>query len=55
MGPLPVNPDFTAYAKSFGGFGITVSKKQELEKAMQALLDHQGPGLLEVKADAKLI
>ena len=50
-----VNPDFAAYAESCGGLGIQVNKQEDLEEAMRQLLDHNGPGLLEVKADVKLI
>ena len=50
-----INPDFAAYAQSCGGFGVSISDKKELTLAMNQLLEHQGPGLLEIKADVKLI
>lgn len=50
-----VNPDFAAYAKSCGGLGIQVTKKEDLNTAMKTLFEHNGPGLLEVKTDVKLI
>lgn len=50
-----VNPDFAAYAESCGGMGIQVNQKEQLEMAMKQLFKHVGPGLLEVKADGKLI
>lgn len=50
-----VNPDFADYALSCGGFGIKVTRKEELETAFIQLFDHQGPALLEVQADVKLI
>ena len=50
-----VNPDFAEYAISCGGLGIKVTEKEELETAFTQLFDHQGPALLEVQADVKLI
>ncbi len=50
-----VNPNFASYAESCGALGILVQKTEDLEDAMNKLFDHDGPGLLEVKADVKLI
>ena len=50
-----VNPNFAAYAENCGGLGIQVTKKEELETAFEQLFKHQGPALLEVQADVKLI
>ncbi len=50
-----VNPDFAAFAKSCGGLGIKVTQKEGLETALKQFFDHQGPALLEVQADVKLI
>jgi pyruvate oxidase len=50
-----VNPDFAAYANSCGGLGIKVSIKEELEAALTQLFAHNGPALLEVKTDVKLV
>ncbi len=50
-----INPDFAAYASSCGGLGIKVEEKDELGEALAKLLAHDGPALLEVKADVKLI
>jgi len=50
-----VNPNFAAYAENCGGLGIKVTKKEELEAAFGQLFSHQGPALLEVQADVKLI
>ncbi|MEL6273929.1 MAG: thiamine pyrophosphate-binding protein [Bacteroidota bacterium] len=49
------NPDFAQYAASCGALGLSVNDKSELAIAMQALMAHNGPGLLEVKTDVKLI
>lgn len=50
-----VNPDFASYATSCGGVGIKVSNKEELESAFTKLFAAQGPALLEIKSDVKLI
>ena len=50
-----VNPDFAAYAESCGALGIQVTKKEDLHDAMSQLFEHDGPGLLEIKTDVKLI
>ena len=50
-----VNPDFAEYANGCGALGIKVTKKEELSKAMETLFNHDGPGLIEVKTDVKLI
>jgi pyruvate oxidase len=50
-----VNPDFAAYATSCGGVGIKVSNREELDSAFIQLFASQGPTLLEVQADVKLI
>ncbi len=50
-----VNPDFAQYASSCGAFGVKVTQKDQLDDAMQQLFQHQGPGLIEIIADVKLI
>ena len=50
-----VNPDFASYAESCGGLGIKVNKREDLKTAMQKLMAHNGPALLEIKTDSKLI
>ena len=50
-----VNPNFADYANSCGALGVRVSEKSDLDAAMQQLFDHDGPALLEVIADVKLI
>jgi thiamine pyrophosphate-dependent acetolactate synthase large subunit-like protein/nitrite reductase/ring-hydroxylating ferredoxin subunit len=50
-----VNPDFAKYATSCGGLGIKVNDQKDIEEAMHQLFTHEGPGLLEVSADVKLI
>lgn len=50
-----VNPNFADYASSCGALGILVDHKDNLATSMQRLLSHDGPGLMEVKTDVKLI
>ena len=50
-----VNPHFANYAEGCGALGIRVTEKSELSAAMQRLMQHDGPGLLEVIADVSLI
>jgi len=50
-----VNPDFAEYAMSCGAFGKKVTDKKKLKEAMAELFNHNGPGLLEIKTDVKLI
>ena len=50
-----VNPDFAEYAISCGAFGKKVTDKTKLEDAMTQLFNYNGPGLLEITTDVKLI
>ena len=50
-----VNPNFAEYATSCGALGITVTKKEELDNAFDKLFRHKGPGLVEIRTDAKLL
>lgn len=50
-----VNPNFAEYAKGCGALGIQVTERSQLAAAMEQLMNHDGPGLLEVKADVTLI
>ena len=50
-----VNPDFAAYASGCGALGLMVTERGELLSKMKRLLDHDGPGLLEIITDVGLI
>jgi acetolactate synthase-1/2/3 large subunit len=43
------NPDFIKIAEGFGVPGQSISQAEELETAIQTMLDHEGPYLLHVK------
>lgn len=50
-----INPDFAAYTTSCGALGVQVSEKAAVSAALQQVLAHHGPALLEVKTDVGLI
>ncbi|PHR22809.1 MAG: pyruvate oxidase [Fluviicola sp.] len=50
-----VNPNFAEYATGCGALGLKVSDKENLHEAMKQLMDHDGPGLLEITTDVELI
>ena len=50
-----VNPDFAAYAESCGAFGLKITDKTQLDAAFEQLMNYEGPALLEIKTDVKLI
>ena len=49
------NPDFAAFAESCGALGVRVTHRSELDDAIRRLMDHDGPGLVEVITDVGLI
>ncbi len=50
-----VNPNFAEYATSCGAKGIRVTNSNQLLEAMKEIMTHEGPALLEVVTDVKLI
>jgi acetolactate synthase-1/2/3 large subunit len=50
-----VNPDFAAYARAFGGFGVTVEKTSEFEAAFRAAEASGLPSIVHVKIDPDAI
>ncbi len=49
------NPSFAAYAEACGAKGIRVTEAAELDAALAAGFEHEGPCIVEVVADAMLI
>jgi acetolactate synthase-1/2/3 large subunit len=45
------NPDFAAYAKAFGGFGVTVEKTADFAGAFRAAEKSGKPALIHLKID----
>ena len=50
-----VNPDFAAYAKSFGAYGETVERTEDVEGAFERAVESGGPALLELRVDPEAI
>ncbi len=46
-----VNPEFVAIAKGFGIKASSVNSREEIDGSIDALFDHEGPYLLEVKVE----
>lgn len=49
------NPDFAAWARSFGALGVTVETPEAAGPAVEAALAHDGPAVIHVKASAEAI
>ena len=49
------NPNFAEYAQGCGALGIRVTDQSQLDAAMQQLMEHDGPALLEIMTDVELI
>jgi pyruvate oxidase len=48
------NINFSKYAKNCGALGIRVKKKDDLDKALKELFEHDGPGMIEIISDPLL-
>ena len=49
------NPDFVAYAKSFGGFGVVVEKTEDFPAAFKAAQASGKPAVIALKIDPDAI
>jgi acetolactate synthase-1/2/3 large subunit len=49
------NPDFAAYARAFGGFGVTVEKTADFPAAFQAAERSGLPAIIHLKVDPEAI
>ena len=54
-GTALVNPDFAAFAKSFGAYGEVVEKTSEFAAAFERAIKAARPALIEVRIDAEAI
>jgi acetolactate synthase-1/2/3 large subunit len=45
------NPDFVAYARSFGIAGFRAESAQELGGVLRRALDHDGPSVVDIPID----
>jgi acetolactate synthase-1/2/3 large subunit len=50
---LSDNPDFAVVARAFGIDAISIDRRDQVEGALQQLLDNEGPCLLHVKIDSR--
>jgi thiamine pyrophosphate-dependent acetolactate synthase large subunit-like protein len=49
------NPDFADFAEGCGALGLRVTRKEQLDEALERGLAHDGPSLIEIMADPELI
>jgi thiamine pyrophosphate-dependent acetolactate synthase large subunit-like protein/nitrite reductase/ring-hydroxylating ferredoxin subunit len=49
------NPDFSAFARNCGAFGVRVSDRADLDAALAAAVAHDGPAMVEVMTDPDLV
>jgi acetolactate synthase-1/2/3 large subunit len=54
-GTMLANPDFAAFARSFGVYGAVVTKTEDFPAAFDAALTTGGPALLELRTDPNVI
>ncbi|MCA8889695.1 MAG: hypothetical protein KDA46_12745, partial [Parvularculaceae bacterium] len=50
-----VNPDFAAYARSFGAFGATVERTQDFAEVFEAARASGLPAVIDLKTSANEI
>jgi acetolactate synthase-1/2/3 large subunit len=55
IGTTLINPDFVAYARSFGAAGYSVGATAEFAPALRAALEGGKPALIEVKLDPEAL
>ncbi len=48
-----IHPDFVKLAEAFGAMGLRVDKTQDLDGAIQEMIAHKGPVIMDVRVDAK--
>jgi acetolactate synthase-1/2/3 large subunit len=49
------NPDFTAWAKSFGAHVVTIATHDEVDARVREALSHSGPSVIHVKSSLEAI
>jgi acetolactate synthase-1/2/3 large subunit len=55
IGTTLINPDFAAYARSFGAEGFTVEAAQDFAPAFRQALGASKPVVIEIKLDPEAI
>jgi acetolactate synthase-1/2/3 large subunit len=49
------NPDFSAYARAFGGFGVTVERTADFPAAFKAAQASGKPSIVHLKVDPQAL
>src|SRR3954468_23352375 len=49
------NPDFSAFARNCGAFGVRVTDRGQLDHALAEAVAHDGPAMVEIMTDPDLI
>ena len=49
------NPDFAAFARNCGAFGVRVTDRTQLDAALGDAVAHDGPSMVEVITDPNLV
>jgi acetolactate synthase I/II/III large subunit len=49
------NPDFAAYARAFGGFGVTVEKTADFPAAYAAAVASAKPAIVHLRIDPEAV
>ena len=55
VGTTLINPDFAAYARSFGAHGEKVERTEDFKPAFQRALDANKPAIIELKIDPEAL
>jgi acetolactate synthase-1/2/3 large subunit len=55
VGTTLINPDFAAYARSFGAHGEKVERTEDFKPAFQRALDVNKPAIIELKIDPEAL
>jgi acetolactate synthase-1/2/3 large subunit len=55
VGTTLINPDFAAYARSFGAHGEKVERTEDFKPAFQRALDANRPAIVELKIDPEAL
>jgi acetolactate synthase I/II/III large subunit len=53
VGTALKNPDFAAYARAFGGFGVAVEKTEDFPAAFKAARESGKPSIIHLKVDPR--
>ena len=49
------NPDFSAFARNCGAFGVRITDRAQLDQALAEAVAYNGPAMVEVMTDPNLV